>query len=562
LRTLAVLALAAALLTFTFLALVVGLPRAPEGPLLGPGMQSQIQWALLGLGAAAGLVGVRWQGVGGSLVLIAGAGIGVLAAFQYSPLVAFLAGLAFFVPGLMLLLAWQRTRSRWALLTLAACLAALLTAAGVFAWRAHAYAFGPTHPESPLRAAPVVAVEWVWSGGVTAGEARVTAKLADDDATVFLALSPSADLQGATLIAPSARARDGHLASFRASGLRPDTRYHYALQVDGRLDLTRRGTFRTFPAGPASFTVAVSACARTGSSGAVFDAIRRERALLYVEDGDLHYGNVTSGGANAYAALYDRTLRSPAQAALYRSTPVAYVWDDHDYGGNDAGADSPTREIAQTSYRDHVPHYGLPGGDETGSIQQAFTVGRLRFVLVDERSERSAPAAPGDPHATMLGPAQRRWFLDQVAAAAAAGQVVVWVSPDIWIEPAGAGGAGWGGYARERRLLADAIAGSGAPVVMLSGDAHMVAIDDGANSDYTTDRSGGFPVLQAGALDRHGAVKGGPYSEGAIAGSGQYGTLEIHDEGSQRIAIVLRAKDWRGRTLLVHRLHVRVPAAR
>jgi hypothetical protein len=44
---------------------------------------------------------------------------------------------------------------------------------------------------------------------------------------------------------------------------------------------------------------------------------------------------------------------------------------------------------------------------------------------------------------------------------------------------------------------------------MISGDAHMVAIDDGTNSDYADGGGGGFPVFHAGALDRSSSVKGG-----------------------------------------------------
>ncbi len=45
-----------------------------------------------------------------------------------------------------------------------------------------------------------------------------------------------------------------------------------------------------------------------------------------------------------FRARYDDVLSSPAQSALYRSTPVAYVWDDPDYGPNDGQADPPSRK--------------------------------------------------------------------------------------------------------------------------------------------------------------------------------------------------------------------------
>src|SRR5690606_6078407 len=93
---------------------------------------------------------------------------------------------------------------------------------------------------------------------------------------------------------------------------------------------------------------------------------------------------------------------------------------------------------------------------------------------------------------------------------------------------------------------------------MLSGDAHMVAIDDGSHTDYRTpapdgtaarggeaglDAAGaggaGFPLLHAAALDRPGSVKGGPYSEGAYPGPGQFGTLTVRDEGGPTVQVEL-----------------------
>ena len=70
---------------------------------------------------------------------------------------------------------------------------------------------------------------------------------------------------------------------------------------------------------------------------------------------------------------------------------------------------------------------------------------------------------------------------------------------------------------------------------MISGDAHMVAIDDGSHSGYAHGGRDGFPVFHAAALESSGSVKGGPYSHGnraggpgnGIAGRGQFGPFEV-----------------------------------
>jgi phosphodiesterase/alkaline phosphatase D-like protein len=327
----------------------------------------------------------------------------------------------------------------------------------------------------------------------------------------------------------------------RAEGLEPATRYRWTLEVDRDADQGRgRGSFATAPSGAASFTIAAGSCARTGSNGAVFDAIRAEDPLLYLATGDLHYSNLAATEPGPFLAAYGRALTTPAQAALYREVPVDYVWDDHDYGPNDADAASPGRDAARAAYRQAAPHPPLPSD---GAIFHASTIGRVRIVVTDTRSERTGR--------TMLGAEQLAWLLGELRQADRWG-LVVWVNPDPWIAPADPARDDWGGYADERRTIADAIAAAGVDnLVMVSGDAHMVAIDDGTNSDYATDGGAGFPILHAAALDRPGNVKGGPYSEGSFPGAGQFGVLRIDDDG-QRVTVELEGRDWTGQVLVRH----------
>ncbi len=334
-----------------------------------------------------------------------------------------------------------------------------------------------------------------------------------------------------------------------------------SLRDDGELDTIRSGTFRTFPDGPASFLAAFGACARVGSNGAVFDAIGDLQPLFYGIIGDSHYGDNDVDDLAKYHEVLDLTLTRPAQAALYRSTSVAYVWDDHDYGANDSDADSFARAAAMASYRQYVPSYELAG--PFSAVYPAFTVGRVRFVLTDSRAARDPRDRVDDAGKSMLGDEQKAWLKQELADASDTHALVVWVNPVPWIAEVEPGADHWGGYATERRELADHIADNGIDnLVMVSGDAHMVAIDDGTNTNYGPKTEGpGFPLLHAAALDRPGSTKGGPYSEGVVAGGGQFGTLEVLDDG-RSVDVVLTARDWQGQTLLEHRFTVPVPPDR
>jgi phosphodiesterase/alkaline phosphatase D-like protein len=541
----------AAVVLFVVLAADRGVPRSTYFDQWEP----PAQIALLAAASLGYLIALRWPGLGGVIMVQAAVALGVLATVEYSRLVAFLACLAFFVPGTLFLLAWQRTASLRVLGAMALAVAALLLLGAYGSNRVYDYYYGPTQPESSLHRQPVDLVEWVWAGAASDSSVTVKARLAEEHAAVRLLVSPAADPAGTlTSDAAAATAENDRIVSFTVTGLEPDTAYDYTIEADGRIEGTRAGTFRTFPNGPASFTFAFSSCARTGSNGSVFDTIRGHAPLFYLATGDFHYENITSNDPDAFRNAYQSVLTSPAQSALYQSAPIAYVWDDHDFGGNNADGTSNARPAARSVYGQVVPHYDLAAGNDDGAIYQAFSVGRVRFIITDTRSERTPASATDDANKTMLGAEQKAWFKRELLAARDDYALIVWVEPDPWIAAASAGSDNWGGYDTERRELAAFINDNGIDnLLMLSGDAHMLAIDDGSNS------AGGFPVFHAAALDRHGRVKGGPYSEGTYPGGGQFGLVTVSDGGGDSIELILSGRNWKDEEIVHFSYEVTAP---
>ncbi|MDG2114212.1 MAG: hypothetical protein P8N02_16570 [Actinomycetota bacterium] len=68
------------------------------------------------------------------------------------------------------------------------------------------------------------------------------------------------------------------------------------------------------------------------------------------------------------------------------------------------------------------------------------------------------------------------------------------------------------------------------------------------------------PVLHAAALDRPGNVKGGTYSHGAFPGSGQYGVLQITDDGGSEVVAELSGWNWAGNEIVRLRVEVDAPS--
>ena len=513
----------------------------------GTAFFNYVQPVFYGLLAVGAVVAIKWEVAGG---VIAGLAAGAIGAFAFNQLVtlhALLVVVLLAVPAALWLLSevlsWSRTN---ALLGLVGVLAATTVGAliGEFVYEQQ---FGPTHPDSEVAALPDSALRWVWSGGVTSTRAEVRARTESDGVeSLRLAVAPTDEFGDDTRYF-DVESEDGTIATFDASGLEPATRYHYAVEVDGRLDEVRAATFSTFPDDAASFRFTVGACARVGSNGAVFDSIRQEDPLFHLIAGDFHYGDIPDDNRERFDEVLDLTLSMPGQSALYRSVPIAYVWDDHDYGANDSSRASPSRVAAMEAYRANVPSYELAG--DLSAVYQQFDVGRVRFLLTDARSARELGV-------TTLGEEQLEWFLDAVVTAADEQELVVWLNPIPWVAEATDGADDWGGYADERRVIADVIADNDIDnLLMISGDAHMVAIDDGTNTDFSTDGDSGFPLLHAAALDRPGSTKGGPYSEGENGGSGQYGVVDIDDTGDS-ISVSLRAKRYDGEVLMSYDFEV------
>lgn len=534
-----------ACLIFAVLAVLQGPPQPPEGP----GLERDIQYAFVFIGLFAALIAWRETLPGGFLLVITGVVLGVAAAMRYKEETGLFIALLFVVPGSLFLLLW--VSGRWLALQLLTLLLVigLMAYGGTEARARHARAFGPAHPQSTTAKLRVDKVEWLWTGAVNPAGATVKARLVNGAASARLAVSESGSLAAIYSPAQTPVSAQGNVVALTIGGLRPGTRYYFGLEVDGVIDEAGRGSFRTFPAGPASFSVVVSSCARTGSNGTVFDAIRAEDALLFIIAGDFHYANIDRDDITSFRRAYAAALTAPAQAALYRQTPIAHVWDDHDFAGNNSNARSAARKAARLSYREQVPHYGLPAGERDAAIYQAFTAGRVRFVMTDSRSERDAERLPsGAPR--LLGGVQLAWLKRELLESSRSHGLVVWVNPLPWIAPAISGRDDWGGYAEERTEIADFIAANGINnLLMLSGDAHMLGIDDGSNSDYARSGDAGFPVFQAAALDRPGSIKGGPYSHGIVPGAGQYGLVTFTDNGGA-IAVQFSGRDWQRQELI------------
>lgn len=383
----------------------------------------------------------------------------------------------------------------------------------------------PLPPSGPL---------WSWAGAVTAHSAVVKAGRSTPPPHLMVSSDPL--FEEAWTVEPvntTAAGALGYCAEYHLETLDAETRYYYrwADQEAG----SAYGQFRTMPELARSFAVAFSCCASNGSTHPVFDVIRSHDPLFFLHTGDLHYRDIAQDNPHLFYGAYAEVLiTSPRQNQFFRDLHVAYMWDDHDYGPNNSDMRSPGRAAALSTYRVVVPHYPLALGQEDpeAPVGQAFSAGRVRFIMPDLRSHKWHNELSDGPEKTMMGLEQRAWLKQELLAARDKYVLIVFVSGVPWIDDTTRPDS-WAGYTHERQVISDFLVEHNIDnLIMLAGDAHMVAGDDGSNNRYATGGDGpGFPVFHASALDAGGSVKGGPYSHGTFPGPGHYGLLHIDDDG-------------------------------
>jgi len=395
---------------------------------------------------------------------------------------------------------------------------------------------------------------WAWTGAVTTDAAVIKGGGAVD-ASPDLLVSEDPDFENTLRVEATTSldaSRLGRAGAYRLEGLRPDTHYFYRW-ADLPEETKPFGRFRTMPRGEASFTFAFASCASTGSNSPVFDAIRQHQPLFFLHTGDLHYEDIAENRVERFYDAFARVLlASPRQNLFFRDLQVPYMWDDHDYGPNDSDIRAPGREAALESYRAVVPHYPFfhRDSDPLQPVGQAFSVGRVRFLIPDLRSRRTHNGLEDGPEKTMMGPEQLRWFLDELREAQGKYALTVFVSGVPWIDSSNRPDS-WAEYAYERSRISNFMVEHGIDrVIMLAGDSHMVAGDDGSNNTFADDGIGpGFPVFHAAALHRRGSTKGGPYSHGTFPGSGRYGVVQVEDRGDS-IRIIFEGRHFEEGVLL------------
>ena len=238
-------------------------------------------------------------------------------------------------------------------------------------------------------------------------------------------------------------------------------------------------SFRTGPAAGLPVRFAFGSCTRwQHSPRRSFDQARLKLADFYLHQGDFGYvpTKVVAHGADTYQDHWVRMLMDPSFAAMAREMPVSLMRDDADYGRNRADS----RTLRRFTIEAHDQLNANPGDyfeTRYGDVA-VFSIDCRRF---------STGKDIGMEARSKLGEEQKRWLKDAMAKAVQDQMALLILSSpqafgsDVNVES-------WrGGYLQEWSELVDFFQKLGAPVLIISGDAHGHRLHEYPQKNLQTD---------------------------------------------------------------------------
>jgi len=300
--------------------------------------------------------------------------------------------------------------------------------------------------------------------------------------------------------------------------------------------------------------IAFGSCLSEKEDQTIWTTIAAENPDAFIFMGDNVYGDAyrsdqlfSDPSMPKMRGAYNELAQSTPFANFRAQVPVMPIWDDHDYGVNDGGADYLFKDQAKELF---LEAWAIPAGDARRKRDGVYTsqiIGedgkRVQIIMLDTRSfrtylqatdKRNAPGkeryVPLESGAgTMLGETQWNWLKGELKKPADLRLLV----STIQVIADGHGWEAWRTMPTEREKLYSMITETGAnDVVLLSGDRHAGAFykREGV-APYTlhefTSSSLNLPGSKWRAESGETRIEDGPYRTTTMQFDANYGVMDI-----------------------------------
>ena len=235
-------------------------------------------------------------------------------------------------------------------------------------------------------------------------------------------------------------------------------------------------------------TIAFGSCLKETRPQPIWEGVLRTNPDAFVLLGDNIYGDTRD--MSVLNKKWSVFSEKPGFRKLREACRVLAIWDDHDYGENDAGIEYPKKVESQQIFLDFLGEPKDSVRRKTPGIYDALTIGpkgkRVQFILLDTRYFRTAlkrnpnrpkgkgPYGPNESaKAEVLGKAQWEW-LEKTLREPADIRVI---ASSIQVVSTTHGWETWGNFPKERQRFLDLLHQTKSNgVIILSGDRHAAEI--------------------------------------------------------------------------------------
>ena len=306
-------------------------------------------------------------------------------------------------------------------------------------------------------------------------------------------------------------------------------------------------------------------CGHQDKNIPIFNAINKEQGDLFIFLGDNIYGDTND--MDVLADKYQRLGAKPGFKTLKAQTPIIAMWDDHDFGQNDAGKEYPHKEQSRqimlnfwdepaNSARRTRPdgiYTSYMYGENEQTIQVIMPdlrwnrdalnhVGELEYYT-KRKLNNQGPYSPSEVKgASMLGEAQWQW-LEQALKKPAA---IKLIASSLQLLPDFTGWESWANFPEDRnRLFALIKKHKVNGVVIISGDTHWGEISKyQQNLDYPL-----IEMTSSGLTEKWKDVSPNKHRVGDFTHNVNYGDLSV-DWQQTDPAISLKLKGIDGEVIM------------
>jgi alkaline phosphatase D len=235
--------------------------------------------------------------------------------------------------------------------------------------------------------------------------------------------------------------------TFELNGLKMNTTYTYRLLIDGKpVTLPYKTQFTTkdlwqFRKPAPDFSFLAGSCAYFnepvydrpnrpyGGDSTIFETMANTPAAFHLWLGDNWYTRevdyFTAWGLQ-YRASRDRSM--PILQRFLSTMPQYAIWDDHDYGPNDANSSYILKDASKKVFDSYWCNPS--SGEDNKGIYTKISYGDVDIFMMDDRFFRSADNLPdsieGQPNLSkqMYGAMQMRWLENGLATSLATFKII------------------------------------------------------------------------------------------------------------------------------------------